>query len=239
MGELSEVVNGRDLNSESSISARSSKHNRVRDMLAATLLDSVECKVDTEVEILAGRIDVVMEAENKKFAFEVKTGTSNDNIKKSYEQCVNYYRHGYYPVLVLTVNLLSELDEEEIQIIKDSVLDVGAELLIYDRYFNHIPAFKQIDTIIPQLDTPSCYNCGDMLLNLGDYYACVWCEEHTPTVPIVPYDVIDMLRWAEQCKDLAPMDAGFGSIRDPNEPRDRQGMSGIGTARDNLYGDDN
>lgn len=238
MGELSEVVDGRNLSTEGSLSARSGKHNRVRDMLAATLLDSVECKVDTEVEILAGRIDVVMEVGDRKFAFEVKTGTSNDNIKKSYKQCVNYYRHGYYPVLVLTINLLSELDEEEIQIVKDSVLDIGAEVLIYDKYFSQIPVFRQLDSIIPLLDTPSCYNCGDMVLNLGDYYACIWCEEHTPSIPIVSDEVVDMLIWAEECKNLAPMDAGFGSIRDPNQPRDRKGMSGIGKARDKLYGDD-
>lgn len=239
MGELSDIVNGRNLNTESSISTRSGKHNRVRNMLASTLVDSLECKTQTEVEILAGRIDVVMQADGKKFAFEIKTGTKADNINKSREQCINYYRHGYYPVLVLTVNLLSELNQEEISIIKDTVLSVGAEILVYDKYFSSIPIFRQVDNIIPLLEMPSCYNCGDSLVNLGDYYACIWCEEYTPSVPIVSRDVIDLLRWVQSYGDMAPLDSDFDSIRGPNENSARRGMDGIDSARDRLYGDDN
>jgi len=238
MGKLFEVVGSEGFHTDSDISTRSSKHNRVRDMLAATLVDSLECKVQTEVEILNGRIDVVLEVDSLKFAFEVKTGTSADNINKSRSQCINYYEHGYYPVLVLTVNLLSELNDKEIGIIKDTVIGVSADVLIYDRYFSKLPIFRQVESIIPLLDNPTCYNCGDRMVSFGEYSTCLWCDENTPTVPAVGEDVVDMLRWISSYNDIAEFHTGFNSIKQRSDVIDRQGMDGISKARDRLYGND-
>lgn len=229
MGKVFETVDGWQL---------SVIHNSIRDTLAATLESNTGYKVQTEVEILNGRIDVSLDTGNEKFAFEVKTGTKGNNIRKAHEQCVNYYEHGYYPVLVFTTNLLAKLDSVDIQIIKETIIDVGAEILIYDSKLLGEHAFIQLNDYIPLIEDIVCPSCGDTMVDFGSYHACIWCDGDTDSVPHISDEVISMLKWVNNHSDMPEFNAGFNTVKGPEYRIDREGMSGIAKARDRIYDSD-